>query len=126
MYTKILVPLDGSKVAEQILPYAGFLAGALKIPVELMGVIDIAALAHHVSSEKGPYLDTVLSEGMRASEEYLKSVARTFDGISVQCNVERGKPEEVIIGKAATDKATHRHGHPWTIGNEAVALGQCR
>jgi nucleotide-binding universal stress UspA family protein len=103
MYTKILVPLDGSKVAEQILPYAGFLAGALKIPVELMGVIDIAALAHHVS---GPYLDTVLSEGMRASEEYLKSVARTFDGISVQCNVERGKPEEVIIGKAATDKAT--------------------
>ncbi len=28
MYNKILVPLDGSKLAEQVLPYACFLADA--------------------------------------------------------------------------------------------------
>ena len=27
MYTKILIPLDGSKTAEKVLPYARFLAG---------------------------------------------------------------------------------------------------
>ena len=38
MYTRMLIPLDGSKVAEQVLPYARFLAKALKIPVELLEV----------------------------------------------------------------------------------------
>ena len=37
MYTKILIPLDGSKTAEKVLPYARFLAGNLKLPVELWG-----------------------------------------------------------------------------------------
>ena len=36
MYRRILVPLDGSKVAEQVLPYARYLAGKLKIPVDLL------------------------------------------------------------------------------------------
>jgi len=40
MYTRILVPLDGSGLAEQVLPYAGLLAGALKIPVSLLNVFD--------------------------------------------------------------------------------------
>ena len=34
MYTRMLIPLDGSIVAEQVLPYARFLAKALAIPVE--------------------------------------------------------------------------------------------
>jgi nucleotide-binding universal stress UspA family protein len=33
MYTRILVPLDGSKTAEKILPFARFLARRLKLPV---------------------------------------------------------------------------------------------
>ncbi|MGH7927622.1 MAG: universal stress protein, partial [Candidatus Binatia bacterium] len=45
MYTKILVPLDGSKTAEKVLPYVRWLSGALKIPVELLAAIDIAEMA---------------------------------------------------------------------------------
>ena len=37
MYTKILVPLDGSKTAENVLPYARTLASGLKMPVEAHG-----------------------------------------------------------------------------------------
>ena len=37
MYSKILIPLDGSKTAEKVLPYARYLAGKFKIPVELAG-----------------------------------------------------------------------------------------
>ena len=41
MYTRLLIPLDGSKTAEAVLPYGRTLAGTLKIPVELLGVIDM-------------------------------------------------------------------------------------
>ena len=37
MYTRILIPVDGSKTAEHVLPYARTLARTLEIPVELMG-----------------------------------------------------------------------------------------
>ena len=35
MYHKILLPLDGSKLAEGVLPYAQFLAGTLQLPMDL-------------------------------------------------------------------------------------------
>ena len=40
MYTRILVPLDGSKLSEQALPYVRLLAGALKIPIDLLNVFE--------------------------------------------------------------------------------------
>ena len=49
MYTRLLIPLDGSKTAETVLPYGRNLARTLKIPVELLGVIDIGVLATQVS-----------------------------------------------------------------------------
>ena len=60
MYTKILIPLDGSKTAENVLPYARALAGGLEIPVELIGVIDIAEMATHIAAEKARFLDTLM------------------------------------------------------------------
>jgi nucleotide-binding universal stress UspA family protein len=38
MYSKIIVPLDGSKLAEQILPYARLFAESFAAPVELLRV----------------------------------------------------------------------------------------
>ena len=43
MYSRMLIPLDGSKLAEQALPYARCLAKALAIPVELLTTIDVEA-----------------------------------------------------------------------------------
>ena len=40
MYGKILVPLDGSRISEQILPYACLFADAYGIPVELLRITD--------------------------------------------------------------------------------------
>ena len=54
MYTRILIPLDGSKTAEKVLPYARFLARQLKLPVELLAVVDIAEMATHISAGKSP------------------------------------------------------------------------
>ncbi len=125
MYTKILVPLDGSRLAEQVLPYARFLMARLKVPVELLGVIDLAAIAISVHSHNARYLSRLADESRRASETYLERISKTVPEVSITSSVETGKPEEVIIEKAARDKRTSiavaTHGRSgvkrWTLGS---------
>jgi len=106
MYTKILVPLDGSKTAEKVLPYVRWLSGAFKVPVELMGVIDIAEMAGHIAAERARFLGSLVETAVRNSEDYLKRVAGTFGGASVTCSTEKGSAPEAIIEKAGKDKGT--------------------
>ena len=106
MYSKILVPLDGSKTAEKVLPYTRYLAGTFKVPVELLAVVDIAEVAAHMGSEKARFLDALIDDAVRRLTSYLRVVATTFDATGVvTCSVEKGKAEDTIIEKAATDKA---------------------
>ncbi|MGZ8531534.1 MAG: universal stress protein, partial [Candidatus Binatia bacterium] len=106
MYSKILVPLDGSKTAEKVLPYARHLAGKFKIPVELLAVLDIAEMATHISAERARHLDTMIEDGMRASTTYLRGIATTFPEGNVTCTVEKDRAEEAIIGNAGADGGT--------------------
>jgi nucleotide-binding universal stress UspA family protein len=103
MYSKILVPLDGSKASEKVLPYARHLAGKFKIPVELLAVLDVAEMASHVSADKPRHLDTLIEDGMRTSTSYLRGIGATFPNDNVACTVEKNRPEEAIIGKASAD-----------------------
>ncbi|MGN6732588.1 MAG: universal stress protein [Candidatus Binatia bacterium] len=105
MYSKILIPLDGSSTAEKVLPYARYLAAKFKIPIELLAVIDIAELATHITAEKARFLDTMIEEGMHSSENYLRGVAQSFSGAAVSCKVEKGRAEDVIIERGETDTA---------------------
>jgi nucleotide-binding universal stress UspA family protein len=127
MYTKILIPLDGSKTAEKVLPYARFLATSLKLPIELLSVVDIAEMATHMSADKARFLDTMIQDSLRNSELYLKRVAGTIPGVNSQCTVDKGKAEQIIIERAEADKgalvtmATHgRSGiNRWLLGSVA-------
>jgi nucleotide-binding universal stress UspA family protein len=101
MYKQMLIPLDGSKTAEAVLPYARTLARKLNLAVELLGVVDVAALATHVSRGSARYFDTIISESVLSSEAYLKRIAASFPNSNVKCTTEKGKPEEVIVEKAA-------------------------
>ena len=105
MYSKMLIPLDGSKTAEKVLPYARYLAGKFKIPIELLAVIDIAEMATHISAEKARYLDTMIEDGVRASTTYLRGIATTFPDANVTCTVEKGRAEDAIIEKGEADTA---------------------
>lgn len=124
MYTRMLVALDGSKTAENVLPYARSLAKALKIPVQLISVIEIG---HYTSDARASYLDSLIDAAIRRNQEYLQRVAKTFPSASVGCTVEAGVPEEVIITKAAENRgnliamATHgRSGfNRWLLGSVA-------
>jgi len=123
----MLIPLDGSKLAEQVLPYARFLARALSIPVELLQAADPEALALLTDPEHSRYADTVWADKINSGRAYLEAIARSFQGARVQCLVEKGKAEDVVIDKAAADKntlivmATHgRSGiQRWLLGSVA-------
>lgn len=103
MYSKMLIPLDGSKTAEKVLPYARYVANKFKLAVELLAVIDIAEMATQISAEKARYLDTMVEDGVRASTGYLRGIATTFAGTEVKCSVEKGRAEDTIIEKGAAD-----------------------
>ena len=127
MYKKILVPLDGSKTAEHVLPYARCFARSLQIPVELLAVVDGTEMTRNISAAEGLFLDTLIEDETRRYDDYLKGIAKNFPSGCVQYRVETGKAAELIIESAATGKskliamATHgRSGlNRWLVGSVA-------
>ncbi|MCK9275456.1 MAG: universal stress protein [Syntrophales bacterium] len=99
MFKKILVPLDGSRVAERILPQVGELAKIHDSEVTLLQVVLVHAPPVSDSSE--PEAHAILS-----AEKYLKDVEQKFknEGIKVSSIVRYGHEAGVIIDHAK------RHG----------------
>ena len=130
MYTKLLIPLDGSKTAEKVLPYARFLAESLNIPAELTTVFDIAEFAGHIAPEKARDLNSIIHDGLGRSLKYLQRIATTFPMNNVKCTVETGRAEDIIIAKGDADPraligmATHgRSGITrWLLGSVAEKI----
>jgi len=120
MMKKILVPLDGSKLAELILPYARLLAEVYKVPVDLLSVDDFDAGAPFSTSA--------------GAMSYLKSVAgeRFPQSVRVDAVIERGKAAEAIVERAKQEPgcliAMGTHGRSginrWLLGSVAAKVVQ--
>ena len=133
MYSKVLVALDGSKLSEAILPHARTLAEKLAVPVELLEVIDYDTL---MPDNVDPKQDAMVAQRKTKILEYLNNLAATFHGQSrMDCAVEVGHPEEVIVDHAAaapdTLVAMTTHGRSgiqrWVLGSVAEkVLHACR
>ena len=127
MYTRILVPLDGSATAEAVLPYAEALAAGFKASVELMSVIDIGAMTSHLSGDKVHNLDAIIAAEEKHSASYLEKVAKIFSRFPTECRIVRGKPAETIHEITSKERdtliamATHgRSGAKrWLLGSVA-------
>jgi nucleotide-binding universal stress UspA family protein len=127
MYTRILIPLDGSKTAEKVLPYARFLASKLKLPVELLAIVDIVELGLNLSPENAHLLETAIENAVHRRGQYLRGVADTFPGVEVKCAVDKGVAAEVIIEKAAEDNRTLiSMSAQGRSGDKPLAVGKCR
>lgn len=125
MFTRILVPLDGSSVAEQVLPYAKLFARTLALPVELLAVNDVSGLL--TALEHARNLDYLVEDMTRKAGTYLDQVAEQFTDTQVQRTVVQGIVADVIIDNAAHDSATliamatHGRSGPkrWLLGSNA-------
>jgi len=128
VFTRILIPLDGSKVAEQVMPYARAFARGLNLPVELLAVVDVGALL--TSVDRARLFDNLAEQESLKSKQYLERIAERFIGSRVKRSVEQGSAAEAIIEKAAADKSTliamTTHGRSglnrWLLGSVAEKI----
>jgi nucleotide-binding universal stress UspA family protein len=128
MYTKIIVALDGSELAEAVLPYVRALARGLGLPVTLLQVIDPEIISAFANPAQKRYFDDVAA-GMKVnSTDYLRRLIPSFPkSVKVDASVEVGTAAEVIVSAGASHSgaliamATHgRSGlQRWIIGSVA-------
>jgi nucleotide-binding universal stress UspA family protein len=125
--TKILVTLDGSPAAEAVLPYVLLLAARLRIPIELISVIDLTELARSAAAYESLFLDQLAEDETRRRREYLEKIAPSFANGQIDCRILKGNPESSIVEYAAQNPAaiiamaTHgRSGlNRWLLGSVA-------
>jgi nucleotide-binding universal stress UspA family protein len=97
MFQKILVCLDGSKLAEQIVPYVTEQAAQFGSSLVLFQVVSLSAI---------PAPDTMLRDAEVAAVDYLSGLATPLRerGLKAQCVTMIGHPAETIVSYAEENK----------------------
>jgi nucleotide-binding universal stress UspA family protein len=131
MLRRILVPLDGSALAEIVLPPARELAVLLGASVTLLRAIEPAASTLDLAAAAPAERDAVIKVDLLVAEarahDYLAAVARQFerDGVATGVRVVVGPPaEQIILAAAEADMiAMSTHGRAgigrWVVGSVA-------
>jgi nucleotide-binding universal stress UspA family protein len=127
MFKKILVPLDGSSMAEAVLPYVRRMALEDGAEVELLNVTMLPIPAYPVDAPLD--FDNVIKQQHEASEQYLKKVVEDIghDGIKVTPLISEGPVAEEILSYAESTGADliamSTHGRSgisrWLMGSVA-------
>lgn len=106
MYKKILVPLDGSKRAEKILPHVEDLAVRYKAKVIFLMAIE-RVFAAGIEGSFIQYSEKDFNIQLEQAESYLKKITENFNkkDISTQTVVTNGPAVERIIHTAEKENA---------------------
>ncbi len=135
MYQKVLVPLDGSELAECVLPHVEAIATGCRVRnVIFIRVVEpfympSGADGHNFSEKEKQLMD---SKSRTAADNYLSQLVSraTYDGVNVQSEITTGKVAESLAGYATKNEvdliimATHgRSGvSRWARGSVADRL----
>jgi nucleotide-binding universal stress UspA family protein len=110
MYQKIMVPLDGSELAECALPHAIHIAKASKARIVLVSVTE-RIQGFRIIEDRTERLETRLSPEARGKFEkqaqgYLDKIAKQLEreGLKVDTDVQFGSPSEGIIACSINNK----------------------
>ena len=126
VFNRLLIPLDGSKTAEQVMPWARIIAQGFSTPsVELLTAVDIGSLLTSVDNARR--FDDLVEQLSREGKEYLQRISGYFGGRKLTRSIEQGDPAELIVAKAEADKtiliAMTTHGRSglnrWLLGSVA-------
>ena len=129
MYSRILVPLDGSDMAASVLPIVKQLAIGLKIPVQLIGVIEPVIDPPPAGRLAGWNPRTILAEKVKLREDHMRQVADHLglrDG-AVSWAVHMGDAAAAILGEVGVQpRNVDRHVHPRALWDNTLPHGQRR
>ena len=106
-YTRILVPLDGSPLAERVLPYAHALAKGFGARVELLQVFSPAT--EGLADPTHGHYQHQIDENLRSRAlDYLHGVTPSIgcSGVRVSCTAEAGDPTSWIVNEAEKEPDT--------------------
>ncbi len=134
METQILVPLDGSPLAEQALPCAAALGRGLAAELVLFGAVSIPPYSQEILEKAGVKPDALLEQLREEAEAHLRDVLRQLQqaGLNARHIVQYGPAAESIVGYAERMDvrqivmATHGYTGPqrWTHGSVAERVLQ--
>jgi nucleotide-binding universal stress UspA family protein len=125
MFKRILVPLDGSELAEKVLPQVQDLAKSQDAQVTLMTAGDLPGATGLIGSE---ILKQAEADEKETSEKYLEQTANSLKhkGLTVNWIYKRGQAATEIVATAKAENmdliaiATHGGGEvAWSVGNVA-------
>lgn len=131
LFKKALVPLDGSKESEAIIPYIGELASKLKTEVVLFHVVAPVQFFYGIPGEASnpPYGPDDIDKLVAKKKGYLDTLGAGLKekGIKTSSSVVVGEPAKDIVSKAneihANVVAMSTRGHSgfdrWTLGSTA-------
>lgn len=135
MFHRIVVPLDGSKLAERALERATELARAVNVPIHLVRVIDLGRIDGKGSLVWGlsPWaLQRALDEEQQDSLAYLERTSQRLKdrGVAVFAEVRHGNAPDEIVATAMEDDlivmSTHGRGGlaRWFLGSVAESVAR--
>jgi nucleotide-binding universal stress UspA family protein len=129
MLKRILVPLDGSTLAEQALPLAARVARATGGSVLLMRVVNTLQEFGMYAGEASPYLQEMVDEALMQATVYLTQVAtsKSLNGINTRIAVFSGAVAAHILDVARDEQIDllimSSHGYNgfkrWALGSTA-------
>lgn len=107
MYDRILVPIDGSKAAEQVIPYAQLLRQKLGAGIDLVQVIEEPAPVPS-NPDYNSYLEHVAVTLRTEAGTYLQELVESLrsSGTAASWDVQTGDPATVIADLADSQPAT--------------------
>jgi nucleotide-binding universal stress UspA family protein len=137
---KVIVPLDGSSLAEKVLPYVAALAKKMDMEILLLqtyglppavhnaaegGLSNLEHLLKQMREEAQVYLDQILQrlrlEGLQrvstlifegnAAEHIIEVARKTPNSLVAMCTHGRSGVARFVLG-SVTDKVVHHCGHP--------------
>jgi nucleotide-binding universal stress UspA family protein len=107
MYKRILVPLDGSKLAEQVLPYVRVMAKTFQVPIILLKAFD---LIHPPPTDPSHavYMDRLFNYYRSDAEDYLGHAKSSLSGLGVPIYIAapEGDAAVRIIAEAEKEPGT--------------------
>jgi nucleotide-binding universal stress UspA family protein len=107
MYKTILVPLDGSKRAEAILPYVEDLGYRYKSKIVFMQVVTVEQVSFSVGITYPNYYQDLINEAENKAEVYLAGIKGEFveKGIKACGRIVHGPVVDAIINAAESEGA---------------------